>query len=430
MISRFTPGLRLPTYLAAGLLRTSFPAFAGYFLLAAAIWTPLLVGATAFFGARFSPGSAVLALCVLLALPRVPWRRLARWEFWPVWMAYLPLLPWWLWLAARYRSLTVFTLANPGIPSGGLKGESKSAILSRLPWVPAYTVVRPGQAYEPESYPVVCKPDTGERGRGVAIVRTRDNLRRHLNSAVQPTIVQQYVGGEEFGVFYYRYPGEATGRIFSITRKVFPSVAGDGRRTIAQLIDRDARASRIAAAYLSGLDGARVPARGERVALVEIGSHCRGNHLPERRATSKPRPSAEHRLCRAIPPRFLLRPLRSARRIGRCAQEGRFRILELNGVSAEATHIYDPAVSIWEAYRVMFQQWPWPSKSGDLNQRQAIHIEASPSRGADRRHPPAHHSESACPAGSARPQCSPRRTAAERSVRGRTDGRSRPPRTQ
>src|SRR5690349_9398856 len=47
-VSRFVTGLRLPTYLLAGALRTNFLKFAAYFLLAAAIWTPILVGATAF----------------------------------------------------------------------------------------------------------------------------------------------------------------------------------------------------------------------------------------------------------------------------------------------------------------------------------------------------------------------------------------------
>jgi membrane protein DedA with SNARE-associated domain len=49
-LSRFTPGLRLPAYVAAGILRTRFWAFTGYFLIAASIWTPLLVGGTALLG--------------------------------------------------------------------------------------------------------------------------------------------------------------------------------------------------------------------------------------------------------------------------------------------------------------------------------------------------------------------------------------------
>src|SRR6185312_10834811 len=43
ILSRFIPGLRLPSYVAAGLLRTRFWTFSFYFLLAVALWTPLLV---------------------------------------------------------------------------------------------------------------------------------------------------------------------------------------------------------------------------------------------------------------------------------------------------------------------------------------------------------------------------------------------------
>ena len=32
-------------------------------------------------------------------------------------------------------------------------------------------------------------------------------------------------------------------------------------------------------------------------------------------------------------------------------------ILELNGVTSEVTHIYDPAVSLIEAYRALCAQW-------------------------------------------------------------------------
>ena len=38
--------------------------------------------------------------------------------------------------------------------------------------------------------------------------------------------------------------------------------------------------------------------------------------------------------------------------------EGRgFKIIELNGVTSEATHIYDPQVGIADAYRALFEQW-------------------------------------------------------------------------
>ena len=43
-------GTRLPTYFAAGMLHTSFWRFTGYFFVACALWTPLLVGLSAAVG--------------------------------------------------------------------------------------------------------------------------------------------------------------------------------------------------------------------------------------------------------------------------------------------------------------------------------------------------------------------------------------------
>src|SRR3954453_17558179 len=77
LVSRFTPGLRLPTYVAAGLLKTRFWTFNSYFLMAALLWTPLLVGSAALLGKRI-PG--VLLLPVLVAI--LPWRIRRRMVGW------------------------------------------------------------------------------------------------------------------------------------------------------------------------------------------------------------------------------------------------------------------------------------------------------------------------------------------------------------
>jgi membrane protein DedA with SNARE-associated domain len=162
MLSRFTPGLRLPTYIAAGLLRTRFWTFSLYFLLAAALWTPLLVGGSALLGKSVPhliyAGPALVLAGVGARRLRISWhtqrrflgwvQRWTRWEFWPPWLAYLPVVPYILFLAIRYRSLTLFTAANPGIPSGGFVGESKSDILGQLSSVPEFAVLRDGLSAE------------------------------------------------------------------------------------------------------------------------------------------------------------------------------------------------------------------------------------------------------------------------------------------
>jgi membrane protein DedA with SNARE-associated domain len=377
LLSRFTPGLRLPTYVAAGMLHTRFWTFNTYFLIAALLWTPLLVGSAAILG-RSIPGApfAIAGVVACWQIARLPWHtrrrvlgwflRKIRWEFWPPWLAYLPILPYLLYLGVRHRSLTLFTAANPGIPSGGFVGESKSAILGHLPRVPEFRLVRAGETVDVSEFPVVLKPDVGERGTGVVIARSQDEVEAYLAAARIDTIVQRYVGGLEFGVFYYRYPGETLGRISSITEKRFPEVVGDGASRLSDLVLRDDRAVCLAHVYLSRQHD-RVPAAGERVRLVELGSHCRGAiFLDGSRYVTPELEFAIDAVAQSHPGfyfgRFDVRTPSIAD-----FQAGRFHVLELNGVSAEATHIYDPSVSVLEAYRVMFRHWRVALEIGAAN---------------------------------------------------------------
>src|SRR5262249_18032353 len=148
-------------------------------------------------------------------------------------------------------------------PSGGFVGESKSAILSHLTGVPEWTLVSDSNA--PLPYPFVLKPDVGERGKDVAIIRNEADFARYFATPRGRTIAQKYVDGMEFGVFYYRYPGEAEGHIFAITEKRFPTIAGDGSSTIRELVLRDERAVCLANLYLSRLRRSPddVPSTGE-----------------------------------------------------------------------------------------------------------------------------------------------------------------------
>ncbi len=233
--SRFVPGMRLPTYFAAGLLNTRLLRFSIYFLLAALVWTPLLVGLSSVLGAEVIK-SALLArqsalvqvlvagvalyMAVKLAIQAATyrgrrlllskWRRLTRWEFWPTWAFYPPVICCVLFLALKHRSLTVFTAANPAIPASGFIGESKVNILRGLANSNGY-VARASMieaSLDPKikidaagrfmtdnelSFPVVLKPDQGQRGNGVAIsqIKRRDGplssgrRRRHDHSRVR-----------------------------------------------------------------------------------------------------------------------------------------------------------------------------------------------------------------------------------------------------
>ncbi|HYT66861.1 MAG TPA: VTT domain-containing protein, partial [Vicinamibacterales bacterium] len=246
--SRFTPGTRLPLYVAAGACGTSFVRFAIWSAVAVAAWTPILVGTTAVAGehlasrvaAALAAGRFVTLLTVVLLL--VFWRggrrvvafsssmrgrqrlaaavaRVWRWEFWPMWIFYAPVGLWTTWLALRHGGYRTLTAANPGMPDGGVVGESKFEILSRLPAdavIPAF-LIEPG--YEAErmaafesclrdrgwTFPIVMKPDVGQRGTGVRLVQSASAAAEYLAGMPDRVLVQPYHPGPyEAGVFYYR----------------------------------------------------------------------------------------------------------------------------------------------------------------------------------------------------------------------------------
>ena len=201
-----------------------------------------------------------------------------------------------MWLAIKYRGLTVPTAANPGIFSGGIVGESKMAMLQDLsatsPEFTAPAALIKGVTFEARrqsleehcarlhlEFPFIIKPDVGQRGLGIKLIRTQAQAENYLRQTAAPLVVQRYAPGPfEVGIFYYRFPHETCGRIFAITEKIFPILIGDGVSTVADLIWCDVRAKFIAQTYLKRFaDHANeVLPVGEILKLVESGNHAQG----------------------------------------------------------------------------------------------------------------------------------------------------------
>lgn len=401
-LSRFTPGLRLPTYFAAGVLRTGFVRFALYFLLACALWTPLLVGFSAWAGTLALDPAEIFerhGVWILLALAATllvvertlvaalthrgrrlwigAWRRRTRFEFWPPYVFYVPVVCYLAWLALKHRSLAVATAVNPGIPTGGFIGESKTDILAKLEASGA-PVARScalplslslqerrarARAFVEEhalTYPVVLKPDVGQRGSGVRIVRTSAELDARIARQSYDLVLQAYAPGEELGIFYVRHPSHARGRIFSITEKRMPVLTGDGARTLEELIVDDERAVCAARTYCdANLERlAWVPRVGERVQLVELGTHCRGAIFLDGAHLATPElEEAIDAIARRFEGFFFGRFDVRTRSLEEVKAGRGFTIVEMNGLTSEATHIYDPRTTLREAYRVLCEQW-------------------------------------------------------------------------
>jgi membrane protein DedA with SNARE-associated domain/pimeloyl-ACP methyl ester carboxylesterase len=413
-LSRFIPGLRLPTYFVAGVARTRFWLFAIYFLIAGFVWTPILVWLSYKLGAEFVQNSLInswwqiglfiiaLYLLVRLLLQLSTWRgrrlligkigRLRYWEFWSMHLFYPPILVYVAWLAIKFRGLNVFTCANPAIFASGFIGESKEEIykglfesevaephLLRHLFLPKDTEkVESAKRFIEENklaFPIALKPDVGERGADVFIVKDFTELENRLLETAQDVILQEFASGDEFGVFYYRYPNEASGKIFAITEKQFPSVIGDGISTLETLILQDNRAVCLAEKYFErnreNLNF--VPKKDEHFQIIDIGTHSRGAiFLDGIRVKTAELEAKIDEICQGYEGFYFGRFDIRTPEIEDFKRGENFKIIELNGVTSEATSIYDRKNSLFSAYKILFQQWRIAFEIGSQNRAKGI----------------------------------------------------------
>ena len=54
------------------------------------------------------------------------YHKLRNWEYWPVYLVYAPVFFYWIWMMIKFRSVSFYKYANPGIKNGGFYGDSKN----------------------------------------------------------------------------------------------------------------------------------------------------------------------------------------------------------------------------------------------------------------------------------------------------------------
>lgn len=307
----------------------------------------------------------------MLRLPLFVYR-IFVYEYWPAWLFYLPVLPYWIYLSIRLRSFSFFTAANPGIELGGFFGESKNAILARIDGahLPKHVFVSPEALTDIDSlitqndlqFPLIAKPDVGERGDSVTKIASRQELELYIaTSEGAPFILQEFIAyEEEFGVFYSRLPNETSGRITSLTRKVFLSVTGDGQRSIAELMQESVRARFQLPRFQKEMPEfiQQIPAAGEKCLLEPIGNHCRGTEFVNAKELITPElTTLFDEISRPIDGFFYGRFDIKVESIGQLKRGETVKIMELNGISSEPGHIYDTRMNLLKAYYDVTRHW-------------------------------------------------------------------------
>lgn len=317
-------------------------------------------------------------------------RRLLHHEWWPTWALYAPILPHLARLAIRHRSLTCWTCVNPGIqPGGGIVGESKQAILDGFDHdavLPQRRVTGRGAGAARAAallvqrdsdlggYPVIVKPEAGQRGAGVVLARNEARLVRAVESIPGPVLLQRYHPGPiEVGVFWVRdgrtigaeSADKPQGRVIAVTRKVFPEIEGDGVRAIRRLILDHPRFNLQARVYFENLGDRldEVPPAGERVVLTTTGNHARGCRFEDGGDLLTPELVEEvDRVARSWrgpggePFDFGRFDFRASSEDDLRAGRG-LAVIECNGVTSEATNLYDPSWSALRALGLLARQW-------------------------------------------------------------------------
>jgi membrane protein DedA with SNARE-associated domain len=417
LISRFVPGTRLPIYFAAGLLGSK----AKFFLLAAAlavlIWTPLLLFGGWYFGENFltwievntdSPllmsifGVVLLYVLVRVGLKLTDWRtrrraksrlyRWVRWEFWSILPLYAPIFVYNLWMMLRYRRLTLPLISNPGIEYSGFVGESKNKIYqsmaneTTLPFLPHFIaipamrhvsdrvgLVRSWMVTEGLDFPIILKPDVGQRGAGVKRIHNEAEMSEYFRHETHDIQAQSLAAGPyEFGAYYVRLPGEDQGRVLGLTGKAFPRIVGDGKTTILDLILENkfglGRYHIFIKRFHDRLD--EVLKKGEVVDLVTTGNHCLGTVFQDHsHLLTEALQERFDTLSKSIDGFFIGRYDLRANDLEEFRQGRAFKILELNGAGAEPSHMYDSRYHWWAGMRMLMKHWQFLWQLGALNEK-------------------------------------------------------------
>lgn len=423
-LCRVVPGVVFVAFVACGWARVSFLRFTAASLIVSALYLPLMLYLVIIFGDALDDRVGFWAWPVLLALigatsvarkrifafgdageiadtplPQSTFgmpplsradRKVAAAERIPPFLFYLPLVLNWLRLGFRHRCLTLPTAANPSIFTGGMWGETKSSYFAGIPtgqrrWIGEFVVVQKdagsrslGDDVDKAlralneaglAFPLIAKPDIGWHGHGVQCLDNRAALERymaHFPDSV-PLMLQRWVPyGGEAAVLYARLPGEARGKILSLTFRYFPHVVGDGRSTLRTLIESDPRARWKSSLHLgadrshSGLEPRaleRIPERGEVVRIALIGNQRAGALY---RDGHRYMTAALHERFDAIATsmpefhygRFDLR----FEDVEALMRGESFSIVEINGIGGEAIDCWDPHLSVRKVYRRLVAQ--------------------------------------------------------------------------
>lgn len=307
-------------------------------------------------------------------------KKITHYEYWPYWIFYLPMVPIWFWYSIKSGNLLYFTAVNPSMKFGGFFNYSKFKMQMMLD-----EKHRPKHHFIPQknrddiqipfNFPFIAKPDIGERGDRVQLILNQSEWNYYLNNNLDNILLQEYIPGcIEFGIFFAKLPTEKKGKILSITGKKFLSYKGDGKKSLREFIESDARAYfNKSYLYMKFHDEQDLILPKDQVlVLEEIGNHSRGTYFCD--ATHLITPQLENAV------NLILKDCKGFD-YGRIDvkstsvddfNKGNFKILEFNGANSEAGHIYDNQYSLIRAYQEVIRHLKVQMQIAKFNMKNGV----------------------------------------------------------
>ena len=152
---------------------------------------------------------------MLFTFVRVKWKRFIHYEFWPYWLFYLPAYFYYFFLALKSRRWVYFSVLNSCMNFGGAFLSSKHKYLKSIPnkWKPKSIRITDKIALEDLikkindigiQFPLIAKPDMGERGRNVQKIECYNELKFYLKKMNQAILIQEFIEYPiELGILFY-----------------------------------------------------------------------------------------------------------------------------------------------------------------------------------------------------------------------------------
>lgn len=293
--------------------------------------------------------------------------KLRHWEYWPWTIVYIPVFIQYFFQSVISGKFTYPTQINrPFMEFGGIFEESKwhmhqlspKALVPKTELLPNFNSAKELKEFLNEkgfTFPLIIKPERGMRGKGIQKILSFEQLEKLDCDPLHSFLIQEYLDYKlEIGLFAFKSPKTNEWKISSIMERGFPTITGDGKNSIEQLIRKNPRYFLQLARWKceEKFDFGKTLPKGEELVLDHIGNHRLGTVFKD----------AQHRINSELTQTIgVVCDSFKGLEYGRLdivfnsweeLNGGKnFSIIEINGTNSEPSHIYDPKHSIFYAWR-------------------------------------------------------------------------------